>query len=76
MTLGEAIKQHRHARKLSQTKLAALAGIGEKTIVYLESPSSNQRRKSATLITVAALARAMDISMSELLQDVSVEAVL
>jgi transcriptional regulator with XRE-family HTH domain len=59
--LGEAIRQLRNKRGLSQEDLAHAAGVTTGTISTIERGNSNP-----TWGTVKSIARALDVSMPEL----------
>jgi transcriptional regulator with XRE-family HTH domain len=59
--LGEAIRQLRNKRGLSQEDLAHAAGVTTGTISAIERGNSNP-----TWGTVKSIARALDVSMPEL----------
>jgi transcriptional regulator with XRE-family HTH domain len=62
-SLGQRIARARGRRRMSQVQLAAVAGVSVGSIRKLEQ----QQRHSARLETVAALAAALDVQMSDLL---------
>jgi transcriptional regulator with XRE-family HTH domain len=70
VTLSQAIKAHRAAAQISQTKLAQAAGLGVNTIIGLESPPSRGGVAGARIATLARIAEALGISLSELLHGV------
>jgi len=63
--LAETIKGARIKKKLSQEKLARLANISYNTIVKIESGES----KNPTIQTMAGIAKALDISLDRLIDD-------
>lgn len=60
--LSERIRKLRIKKGLSQEKLARLADVSYNTIVKIESSQS----KRPTIQTVAGIAKALDISLDEL----------
>jgi len=60
--LSERIRKLRIKKGLSQEKLARLADVSYNTIVKIESSQS----KHPTIQTVAGIAKALDISLDEL----------
>jgi len=63
---GREIRQHRLARGLSQEQLAERAGLHRNYIGFLERGERN-----ASLITLFAIARSLQISLGELLSGVA-----
>jgi transcriptional regulator with XRE-family HTH domain len=66
VTLSQAIKAHRAAAQISQTKLAEAAGIGLATLINIET----RPKRGANITTLARIAEALGISLSELLHGV------
>ncbi|WP_298156176.1 helix-turn-helix transcriptional regulator [Flavobacterium sp.] len=62
--IGEIIKFHRLEKKLSQEKLAGLAEIDR---TYMQSIEKGERNISIS--TLLKIARALDIKMSKLLEN-------
>ncbi|MBU4346701.1 MAG: helix-turn-helix domain-containing protein [Candidatus Omnitrophica bacterium] len=63
--LAKKIRELRKNRKLSQEKLARLADVSYNTIVKIESGES----KNPTIRTMAGIAKALDISLDELVKE-------
>jgi len=63
--LAKKIRELRKDRKLSQEKLARLADVSYNTIVKIESGES----KNPTIRTMAGIAKALDISLDELVKE-------
>jgi len=62
--LAKKIRELRNRKKLSQEKLARLAGVSFVTIVKIESGES----KNPTIKTMAGIANALGISLDELIK--------
>ena len=62
--LGREIRRHREAKNLSQEKLAELAGFSTNYIGFIE-----RAERSAKLVTLFKLSRALGVHPSELLRD-------
>ena len=65
-TIGQAIRQYRQERKLSQEGLARLSGVSYNTIVKLEKLN---RPANPTVGTLTLLAKALEISIPALLSE-------
>jgi transcriptional regulator with XRE-family HTH domain len=61
--LAKRIRELRNKKDLSQEKLARLAGVSYNTIVKIESGES----KNPTIKTMAGIAKALGISLDELI---------
>jgi transcriptional regulator with XRE-family HTH domain len=68
-TIGERIKQLRLARKLNKSRLAALAGRSDVTILKLERGDI----KNPSSATLSAVAQALGVSPRELLTGETIE---
>jgi transcriptional regulator with XRE-family HTH domain len=64
MNIGEAIKSHRKRLKLSREALAARAGVSERSLYSYES-----NKQSPTFTQIEIIARALEVTPSELLDD-------
>ena len=64
--LAKRIKELRNKRGLSQEKLARLANISYNTIVKIESGQS----KHPTIQTMAGIARALNVSLDKLVNQI------
>lgn len=64
--LSKRIKALRNKKGLSQEKLARLADVSFATIVKIESGES----KKPTIQTMAGIAKALDISLDELIKGI------
>ena len=64
--LAKRIRNLRNKKGLSQEKLARLADISYNTIVKIESGDS----KHPTIQTMAGIAKALDVSLDELIKGV------
>lgn len=62
IAFGRAVRAARNAKGLSQRQLAEDAGIGDRTVQYVESGAI-----STTLDTAGEIARALGTPLSELL---------
>lgn len=60
--LGVAIREHRRRAGLSQERLAELAGLSTPYVSELE-----RGRSSPTVVTLAAIGRALDVAASAIL---------
>lgn len=63
-TVAKNIRKHRKQRGLSQDKLSRLADVSHATIIKIESGGI----QSPTIDTVQKIAKALDISLDELLK--------
>lgn len=61
--LGDKIREVRKEKKLTQEKLAELADVDPKSIIQLESG----KRENPTVGTLTKVAKALKISLNELL---------
>jgi transcriptional regulator with XRE-family HTH domain len=61
-SLGETIRRLRKARRLTQEKLAARAGVHKNTINFIETG----RIKNVESVTLAAVAGALEVDVAEL----------
>lgn len=62
--LGEAIRNERKKKKLSQTELAALTQKDRQYIYKIE-----KGKVTPNIVTIGIIAKALDIEISELLKD-------
>jgi len=62
--MGREIRRHRNAKKLSQEKLAELAGLNRNYIGFVE-----RAERSPRAVTIFKIARALGLHPSELLRD-------
>ena len=62
--LAKRIRRLRKKKKLSKEKLARLASVSLNTIVKIESGES----KNPTILTIKGIARALNISLDELMK--------
>lgn len=62
--LEENLKSIREKKGYSKRYLAKISGISRKTIEFIENKSAN----NAKLCTIEALAKALDVSVKELLK--------
>lgn len=62
--LEENLKSIREKKGYSKRYLAKISGISRKTIEFIENKSAN----NAKLSTIEALAKALDVSVKELLK--------
>src|SRR6266516_7858160 len=62
-TIGDRLRRIRRDAALTQEQLAASSGVSKDLVAMLEQ----NRRKSARITTLAKLANALDVEMSELL---------
>jgi transcriptional regulator with XRE-family HTH domain len=69
MTLGERVRQIRHAQGISQERFAEKAGVGRITIQRLEAGA----QRNVSLVNTARIARAFGLTIDELLKGVDVE---
>jgi transcriptional regulator with XRE-family HTH domain len=63
---AKKIRELRNKKGLSQEKLARLANVSFVTVVKIESGES----KHPTIQTMAGIAKALDISLDELVKDI------
>jgi len=63
-TIAKNIRKHRTQKGLSQDKLSRLADISHATIIKIESGGI----QSPTIDTVQKIAKALDVSLDELLK--------
>ncbi len=61
--LGDRIRALREARNLNQLELVKLAGVKQSTLSQLE----NNKHKGASIATLQAIARALDVTLEQLL---------
>lgn len=61
-TIAVNVRARRHNRHLTRDQLADMSGIGVRTVDRLECG-----REVSSLVTVAALARALDVPITDLL---------
>lgn len=64
--LGEQIMLHRKKRNLSQTELARIVGKDRQYLYKIE-----KGKVTPNITTIAILAKALNVSLSELLQEVN-----
>jgi len=64
MTLGQTIKQIRQSKKLTQRKLAHLAGITPSALSYLEAGKGETK-----IQTLRSIAQAFDMKIWEILKE-------
>jgi len=64
MTLGHTIKQIRQSKKLTQRKLAQLAGITPSALSYLEAGKGETK-----IQTLRSIAQAFDMKIWEILKE-------
>lgn len=62
--LGEAIRRVRQSKNISQEKLALLAEVDRSYVGRVERGDNN-----AAILTLSKLAKALDISLTELMQE-------
>lgn len=62
--LEENLKSIREKKGYSKSHLAKISGISRKTIEFIENKSAN----NAKLCTIEALAKALDVSVKDLLR--------
>jgi len=67
LALGGAIRRIRLEKKLSQEKLAHLAGIDRTYVGQVERGDNN-----VAILTLSRLARALDVSITELTQEANI----
>jgi len=65
-TIGQAIRQYRQERKLSQEGLARLSGVSYNTIVKLEKLS---KPANPTIGTLTSIAKALEVSVQALISE-------
>ena len=65
-TIGQAIRQYRHEKKLSQEDLARCSGVSYNTIVKLEKLS---KPANPTVGTLTSIAKTLEVSIQTLLSD-------
>ncbi|GAA5106655.1 helix-turn-helix transcriptional regulator [Haloechinothrix salitolerans] len=65
VAFGRALAAARKARGYTLDELANLSGVSRRTVSYLEGGLSNPQ-----LLTIAALARALEVDAAELIQPV------
>lgn len=59
--IAQILRRSREARGLSKNKLAEMAGLNQRAITYIET-----QRSSPSIRTLAAVASALEMSLSEL----------
>jgi transcriptional regulator with XRE-family HTH domain len=64
MNIGESIKRHRKRLKITREALAAKAGVSERSLYSYEA-----NKQSPTLTQIEAIAKALQLSPSELLDE-------
>lgn len=64
VALGEAIRRVRQSKNISQEKLALLAEVDRSYVGRVERGDNN-----AAILTLSKLAKALDISLTELMQE-------